>query len=97
MAFHPTADRVLIQQHSPETTTSSGFIIPQTSLERMNQGTVITHGPGRTTDRGVHIPMTVTVGATVVYEPGAAIPIKVEGTDYLVVKEEHIIAVVADE
>lgn len=94
MAFNPTSDRVLVKQHNPEERTSAGFIIPQTSQEKMNQGTVIATGPGRTTEKGVLLPMSVKEGDVIMFEPGAAIPIKVEGENLLVLREDGIIATV---
>jgi len=94
MAFNPTADRVLIHRAPPETKTSSGLIIPDSNAEKNNQGTIISAGPGRVTAQGVLIPLSVKVGDVIMFGPGAGTPVKVDGQDYLVLKEEEIIGVV---
>lgn len=94
MAFHPTQDRVLVKQFNPEERTQSGFFIPQTSQEQMNQGTVISTGPGRTTDRGVLLPPVVKAGDTIMYEPHGGVPVKVDGESLVVMREDSIIAIV---
>jgi chaperonin GroES len=94
MSFRPTADRVLIRRAELETRTSSGLFIPDIQGEKANQGTVVEMGPGRTTRDGVIIPVALSIGDQVMFSQGAGTPVKVEGQDYLVVKEEEIIAVV---
>ena len=94
MTFRPTADRVLIKRADLETKTSSGLFIPDLQGEKANQGTVVERGPGRTTKDGVIIPIAVDIGDLVMFSSGAGTPVKVEGHDYLVVKEDEIIAVV---
>ena len=94
MAFHPTSDRVLVKQFNPEERTQSGFFIPQSSQEQMNQGTVISTGPGRTTNRGVLLPPVVKAGDVIMYESSAGVPIKVNGEALIVMREDSIIAVV---
>lgn len=97
MAFTPMADRVLIDQAEQESTTSSGFIIPQAVQEVANRGTVIAVGPGRTTKDGTVIPVAVQVGDRVMFESGAQIPVKIDGVQLLILKEEHLIAVLPQE
>lgn len=94
MNFRPMFDRVLVKQADPETKTSSGFIIPDASVEKANKGTVVSVGPGKVTKDGVTLPMTVTVGENVMFIPGAGIKVKVDEYDLLVMNEEDIIAIV---
>ena len=94
MDFKPMFDRVLIDQDNPETVTSSGFIIPDSSVEKANTGRVVATGPGKATKNGVVIPLTVQVDDKIMFMPGAGIKVKVNGTDMIVLKEEDIIAVV---
>lgn len=94
MTFRPTQDRVLVKRAELETKTSSGLYIPDLQGEKANQGTVMEMGPGRTTKDGIVIPIALDRGDLVMFGQGAGTPVKVEGQDYLVLKEDEIIAVV---
>lgn len=94
MNFKPMADRVLVRQSESETKTTSGFFIPDSSVEKANTGTILAVGPGKTTKDGVVVPIPVEVNNKVMFAPGAGIPVRVEGEDYIVLKEEELIAVV---
>ena len=94
MTFRPTADRVLVKRAELETKTAGGLYIPDIQGEKANQGTIISMGPGRTTKDGVIIPIDLKVGDEVMFGGGAGTPVRVDGADYLVVKEDEIIAVV---
>jgi chaperonin GroES len=94
MDFKPMADRVLVKQADTESKTASGFFIPESSVGKANTGTVLAMGPGKTTKDGVLIPMPIDVNNKVMFAPGAGIPVKVEGEDYIVLKEEELIAII---
>ncbi|UNZ00182.1 co-chaperone GroES [Zhouia spongiae] len=85
----PLADRVLIEPLAAETTTSSGIIIPDTAKEKPQKGTVVAAGPG-TKDE----PLTVKVGDTVLYGKYAGTELKLDGNDYLMMRESDILAIV---
>jgi len=85
----PLADRVLIEPLAAETKTASGLIIPDSAKEKPSKGTVIAVGNG-TKDEA----MTVTVGDTVLYGKYAGTELKLEGTDYLIMRESDIFAIV---
>ena len=94
MDFKPMFDRVLVKQAEAETKTASGFIIPDASVEKANSGTVIATGPGKATKDGMVIPLTVQVDEKIMFTPGAAIKVKVNGIEMLVLREEDIIAII---
>jgi chaperonin GroES len=94
MNFKPMFDRVLVKQDPAETTTRSGFIIPDSTAEKTNTGTVVAVGPGKATKDGALIPLTVQPADKIMYTPGNGIRVKVEGVELLVLKEEEIIAVI---
>ena len=94
MEFKPMHDRVLVKQDDSETKTASGFIIPDSSVEKANKGTVIAVGPGKSTKDGAVIPVAVTIDEKVMFAPGTGIKVKVNGEEMLVLKEEEIIAIV---
>lgn len=85
----PLADRVLIEPAAAETTTASGIIIPDTAKEKPQRGAVVAVGPG-TKDE----PVTVKVGDTVLYGKYAGTELKLEGKDYLIMRESDIFAIV---
>ena len=85
----PLADRVLIQQAEAETTTASGIIIPDTAQEKPQKGTVIAVGKG-TKDN----PMTVKAGDNILYGKYAGTELKHNGSDYMIMKESDILAII---
>ena len=85
----PLADRVLISPLAAETKTASGLIIPDSAKEKPSKGTVVAVGKGTKDD-----PITVQVGDTVLYGKYAGTELKLEGTDYLIMRESDIFAIV---
>ena len=95
MHFKPIADRVLIRRAEAETRTVSGFFIPDAVAEKANKGTVLALGPGRALKDGRVIPIAdITIGDIIMYSPGAGIPVKVDGEEFIILTEDEIIAVV---
>lgn len=88
ISIKPLADRVLIEPLAAETTTASGIIIPDSAKEKPQKGTVVAVGNG-TKDE----PMTVKVGDTVLYGKYAGTELKLNGTDYLIMRESDIFAI----
>ena len=85
----PLADRVLIEPAMAEEKTAGGIIIPDTAKEKPQKGTVVAVGPGKKDE-----PMSVKVGDKVLYSKYAGTEISFEGTDYLIMKESDIVAIV---
>ena len=85
----PLADRVLVEPLEAETKTASAIIIPDTAKEKPQKGTVVAVGPG-TKDE----PLTVKVGDTVLYGKYAGTELKLEGTEYLMMRESDILAII---
>ena len=85
----PLADRVLIEPVEAETTTASGIIIPDTAKEKPQKGVVVAVGPGTKDDA-----ITVKVGDTVLYGKYAGTELRLENTDYLIMRESDILAIV---
>lgn len=89
MSIKPLSDRVVVRPAEAETTTKSGLIIPDTAKEKPQRGTIVAVGSGKKDE-----PMTVQVGDTVLYGKYAGTEIAVDGTDYLVMRESDIFAIV---
>ena len=85
----PLADRVLIEPVEAETKTASGIIIPDNAKEKPQRGNVVAIGTG-TKDE----PLTVKVGDAVLYGKYAGTELKLEGKDYLIMRESDILAIV---
>jgi chaperonin GroES len=85
----PLADRVLVQAAPAETKTSGGIIIPDTAKEKPMRGKVVAVGNGKPDE-----PMTVKVGDTVLYGKYAGTELTVEGTEYLIMRESDIYAII---
>jgi chaperonin GroES len=89
MTIKPLADRVLVEPAAAETTTSSGIIIPDTAKEKPQKGTVVAVGPGTQEN-----PITVKMGDQVLYGKYAGTELQHEGKDYLIMKENDLLAIV---
>ena len=92
-ALSPLGDRVLLKPLAPETVTSFGIIIPDTAKEKPEQGTVIAVGPGKKTDDGKLVPVSIRVGDRVLFSKYGFDEVKVNGVEYYLVSEANILAV----
>jgi chaperonin GroES len=98
MFFRPMGDRVLVDQDPVETYTSAGFYIPETVAEQVNRGTIVAVGPGKLSKDGTTIPVdeNLKVNERILFAPGSGLKVTVSGADYLVLKEEEVIAIVEE-
>jgi len=98
MATHtkikPLADYLLIEPAEKQTTLPSGIVIPDTSKEKPQEGKVLAKGPGKKDDNGKAVTIDVEVGAKVIYKKWGGTEIKLDGKEYLLVKEEDILAII---
>jgi len=88
----PLADRLVVKNIQAEETLASGLVIPDTAKEKPQQGEVIAVGPGRLDDKGVRVPMEVSVGDRVLYAKYSGNDIKLDQTEFLVLSEKDILA-----
>jgi chaperonin GroES len=98
MNLKPLGDRLIVEPLEEEQTTIGGIVLPDTALEKPQRGNVVAAGPGvRSQDTGEVIPMDVSEGDTVVFSKYGGTEIRIEGTDYLILRESDVLAkVVAD-
>ncbi|MSR76465.1 MAG: co-chaperone GroES [Candidatus Ryanbacteria bacterium] len=98
MTIKPLGDRVLLETLSREERegkTASGIVIPDTAeKERPEEGRVVAVGPGKMTDDGKMVPMSIKVGSRVLFAKYGPSEIKVGGKEYLIAREEDILAVI---
>ena len=92
--IQPLGDRILLKQLAAEEKTKGGIILPDTAKEKPQEGEIIAVGKGRVSDEGKTIPIEVKVGDRVLYGKYSGTEIKAEGEEYLIVKEEDILAVI---
>lgn len=89
MKIKPIADRVVVEPKAAEEKTASGLFIPEAAKERPLQGTVVAVGAGTS-----EVKMEVAVGDTVLYGKYAGTEISLEGKDYLIMKQNDILAII---
>jgi chaperonin GroES len=94
MNLKPLGDRLVIKPIEQEDVTSSGIFLPETAKEKPQQGKVIAAGPGARKESGERIALDVTVDDTVLYAKYAGTTIKLDGQEYLILKETDILAIV---
>jgi len=95
MGVRPLRDRVLLERVAEdEEQKIGGIIIPDTAKEKPQQGKVIAVGTGRVTDKGDVLPLDVKAGDTVLFGKYSGSEIKVDGKEYLIVREDEILGVV---
>ena len=92
MQLKPLHDRVVIRAQDSETRSPGGIVIPDNAKEKPTTGIVLAVGPGRVTEGGTAVPMTVTVGQTVLYGQYSGQKIRVNGEDLTILREEEIFA-----
>ena len=97
MNLKPLGDRLIVLPLEEEQTTSAGIVLPDTALERPQRGSVVAVGPGeRSRETGEVIPLDVAEGDTVVFSKYGGTEIKIEGEDYLILRESDVLAKVVE-
>jgi chaperonin GroES len=94
MNVRPLRDRVVLRRLEEQEQKIGGIIIPDTAKEKPQQGKVIAVGTGRINDEGKLIPLDVKVGDTVLFGKYSGTEIKLEGIEYLIVREEEILGII---
>ena len=93
MKLVPLGDRVVLKQLEAETTTKSGIVLPGHEKEKPQQAEVIAVGPGGMVD-GKEVTMQVKVGDQVIYSKYAGTEVKLDEEEYIVVKQNDILAII---
>ena len=94
MNLKPLGDRLVIEPVEQEEQTASGIFLPETAKEKPQQGKVVAAGPGSRKESGERIDLDVKVGDTVLYAKYAGTTIKLDGTEYLILNESDVLAIV---
>ena len=94
MNVRPLHDRIVVQRLEEGEQKVGGIIIPDTAKEKPQQGKIIAAGNGKTKDNGKRIPLDVTAGDTILFGKYSGQEIKLDGEDYLIMKEDEVLAII---
>ncbi|MEO5741333.1 MAG: co-chaperone GroES [Vicinamibacterales bacterium] len=96
MNVRPLHDRIIVQRLDEGEQKIGGIIIPDSAREKPQQGKVLAVGDGRITEEGKRIPLDVHAGNLILFGKYSGQEIKLDGTEYLIVKEDEVLAVIDD-
>ena len=96
MNVKPLADRILVRRLEEPEVKRGGIIIPDTAKEKPQQGEVVAVGPGRMTEEGKRVALDVKKGDKILMGMYSGTEVKIDGTDYLIMREEEVLAIVAE-
>jgi len=96
MQLRPLHDRILVKRTEESEPVRGGIIIPDTAKEKPQQGEVVAAGQGKRLDNGSLIPLDVKVGNKVLFAKYSGSEVKIDGVEYLILKEEDILGVVEE-
>ena len=93
LSLKPLSDRVVVEPAAAEEKSSGGIILPDTAQEKPQQGTVVATGPGKISDSGTLVEMSVKDGDKILYGKYSGTEVNVAGTDYIIMRESDILAI----
>ena len=96
MKFRPLHDRVVVKRVEAESKTASGIIIPDNAQEKPSEGEIVAVGPGGRDEAGKLIPIDLTTGDRVLFGKWSGTEVKLDGVEYLIMKESDIMGVLLD-
>ncbi|MBA4392200.1 MAG: co-chaperone GroES [Desulfobacca sp.] len=94
MKIRPLHDRVIVQRIEEEEKTKGGIIIPDSAKEKPQEGKVIAVGAGKILDNGTKVSLDVKVGDKILFGKYAGTEIKIDGDEYLMMREDDILGVI---
>ena len=96
MNVKPLADRILVRRLEEQEVKRGGIIIPDTAKEKPQQAEVVAVGPGKITDEGKRVALDVKKGDKILLSKYSGTEVRIEGTEYLIVREEEVLAIVGE-
>jgi len=94
MKVRPLHDRLIIKRIEEKETVKGGIIIPDTAKEKPQEGEVIAVGNGKLLDNGTKVPLDVKAGDKILFGKYSGTDIKIDGQEYLILREDEVLAVV---
>jgi chaperonin GroES len=94
MKIRPLNDRILVKRLEEEEKTAGGIIIPDSAKEKPAEGEIVAIGPGKLNDRGERVAMDVAVGNRILFSKYGGTDVKLDGEDFLIMREDDILGVV---
>ena len=94
MKFRPLHDRVVVKRVEEDTKTKGGIIIPETAQEKPMQGEIVAAGPGGRDESGKLTPLDVKAGDRILFGKYSGAEVKIDGTEYMILREDEILAVI---
>ena len=94
MSFRPLSDRILVERVEEEEKTKGGIFIPDTAKEKPAEGKVVATGNGRMGEDGKLLPMDVKVGDRVLFSKYGGTEVKIDGSDFLIMRQDDVLGVV---
>ena len=94
MKLRPLQDRILVQRVEEETTTKGGIIIPDTAKEKPAEGKVKAVGNGKVGDDGKRLALEIKVGDRILFGKYSGTEVKIEGEEYLIMREDDVLGVI---
>ena len=93
-SLRPLGDRVVVKPLAHETVTKSGIVLPDTAKEKPQEGEILAVGPGKVLDNGKRTTLEVKVGQRVLFAKYSGTEVKIEGEEYLILRESDILGIV---
>lgn len=94
MKLKPLGDRVVVKPSESEEKTKSGIVLPDTAKEKPQEGKVVAVGSGKREESGKKVPLEVKVGDKIIYSKYGGTEVKMEGEEYLILREDDILAII---
>jgi chaperonin GroES len=94
--LRPLGDRIVIELVESEEKTASGIVLPDSAKEKPQEGRVVAVGTGRVLESGERVALEVSVGDRIIFSKYSGTEVKFEGTEYLILRENDILAVVSE-
>ena len=94
--FTPLHDRILVTRTEEGETMRGGIIIPDSAKEKPQQGKVVAVGKGKSNDEGKVFPLDVKAGDTILFGKYSGTEIKLDGEEFLIMREEEVLGIVAE-
>ena len=96
MNIKPLGERIVLKVMESEEKTKSGIVLPDTAKEKPQMGKVLAVGSGRVLENGQRVPLEVKVGDKVLFAKYAGTEVKIDGEEYMVLKENDVLAIIPE-